>query len=101
MTFNERSIAIGDRPAASGRTAAPSQLSAEEAEISQLPWMIRLAITCLAATIFGWVVSIELLGLPSLVPWIFYTIAYAAGGYYSIQAAWQTLKQRQFDVNFL
>ena len=26
---------------------------------------------------------------------------YASGGFYSIQDAWDTLKQRQFDVNFL
>jgi Cd2+/Zn2+-exporting ATPase len=30
-----------------------------------------------------------------------YAIAYAAGGFYSIQEAWVTLKRRQFDVNFL
>ena len=34
-------------------------------------------------------------------PWLCYAIAYASGGYYSIQEAWQTLKERQFDVNFL
>ncbi len=101
MTLNERSIAISDRPIELGRTAAPTQLSAEETKISQLPWMIRLTVTCLAATILGWVVSIEQFGLPSFLPWVLYTIAYAAGGYYSIQEAWQTLKQRQFDVNFL
>jgi len=101
MTLNERSIAMSDQPIAADRVVAPTQLSAEEAEISQLPWMIRLTITCLLATILGWVVSIERLNMPAFVPWLFYAIAYASGGYYSIQEAWQTLKERQFDVNFL
>ena len=39
--------------------------------------------------------------MPAFVPWLCYAIAYASGGYYSIQEAWQTLKERQFDVNFL
>jgi Cd2+/Zn2+-exporting ATPase len=101
MTLNERSIAMNDQPIGPDRVATPSQLSAEEAEISQLPWMIRLTITCLLATMLGWVVSIERLSVPAFVPWLFYAIAYASGGYYSVQEAWQTLKERQFDVNFL
>jgi Cd2+/Zn2+-exporting ATPase len=101
MTLNERSIAIGDGLAEPARPGAPTQLSAEEQEIAQLPWMIRLTLTCLIATVFGWVVSIESLGIPSIVAWALYAIAYASGGFYSIQEAWETLKERQFDVNFL
>jgi Cd2+/Zn2+-exporting ATPase len=103
MTLNERALAVAQRLSGFGRTAAPphTQLSAEEEEIAQLPWMIRLTITCLAATILGWALSIERLGAPPWLPWLFYAVAYASGGYYSIQEAWQTLKERQFDVNFL
>jgi Zn2+/Cd2+-exporting ATPase len=41
------------------------------------------------------------LGVPIWLPWAMYALAYASGGFYSIQDAWVTLKQRQFDVNFL
>jgi Cd2+/Zn2+-exporting ATPase len=98
MTFNERSLSL---PAASATSAAATDLSTEEAEIAQLPWMIRLTVTCLLATVVGWLLSSERFAAPALVPWVFYTIAYVTGGFYSIQNAWDTLKQRQFDVNFL
>jgi Zn2+/Cd2+-exporting ATPase len=101
MTLSERSVAMREHPIKPDRAAAPTHLSAEEAEIAQLPWRIRLTATCLIATVLGWVVSIERLDVPAFVPWLFYVIAYASGGYYSIQEAWQTLKKRQFDVNFL
>src|SRR5262245_51099882 len=102
MTLNERSIRAAEGPVEPARAATPStQLSTEEQEIAQLPWMIRLTITCLAATALGWLLSIERLGLPAWLPWLLYAIAYASGGFYSVQEAWDTLKQRQFDVNFL
>lgn len=78
----------------------PTQpLSDEEAEIAQLPWMIRLTIVCLLATVAGWVLE-ALTGATTLV-WALYALAYVAGGFYSVQEAWETLKERQFDVNFL
>ncbi len=80
--------------------AAPQPVD-EDAEIAQLPWMIRLTSACLLATVLGWVASDAPLGLPAWLPWLLYAVAYAAGGFYSIQEAWSTLKQRQFDVNFL
>lgn len=102
MTVNDRPLAIGERPAQPA--PAPTgmlQLTDEENEIAQLPWMIRLTVSCLLATILGWVMSIEQLGMPPFVAWVLYAVAYTSGGYYSIQDAWQTLKARQFDVNFL
>jgi Cd2+/Zn2+-exporting ATPase len=95
LSVAERRIA--DRPA----PTAGAQLSAEEAEIAQLPWMIRLTAACLLTTVLGWIASGERLGLPGWLPWVLYAIAYATGGFYSIQEAWETLKRRQFDVNFL
>src|SRR5262249_43118440 len=80
---------------------AGTQLSAEEAEIAQLPWMIRLTVACLLATVLGWVTSDSRLGLPIWLPWLFYALAYATGGFYSVQDAWGTLRARQLDVNFL
>ena len=40
-------------------------------------------------------------GAPLWLPWALYALAYVTGGFYSVQDAWETLKQRQFDVNFL
>jgi Zn2+/Cd2+-exporting ATPase len=104
MALNEQPLRMAERrlhisPSASADAGA--QLSAEEAEIAQLPWMIRLTITCLLTTVFGWIVTDVRLDLPVWLPWLLYAIAYAAGGFYSIQEAWDTLKARQFDVNFL
>lgn len=102
MATNNQSLAFAERQAAGSASAAGLlQLTGEESEIAQLPWMVRLTITCLATTILGWLSSIDRFGLPWFVPWMLYTVAYASGGYYSIQDAWQTLKARQFDVNFL
>jgi Zn2+/Cd2+-exporting ATPase len=81
--------------------ARPTLLSTEAAEIAQLPWMIRLTATCLFATVAGWVLSSGRFAAPLWLPWALYALAYIAGGFYSVQEAWETLKQRQFDVNFL
>jgi len=104
MALNEQPLSIAERHAMLSAASAPpaaSQLSTEEAEIAQLPWMIRLTVVCLLTTALGWVADDAPLGLPAWLPWVFYAIAYATGGFYSIQAAWDTLKRRQFDVNFL
>ncbi|KAB8143919.1 heavy metal translocating P-type ATPase [Chloroflexia bacterium SDU3-3] len=85
---------------APGRVVPSTQLSEEEAEIAQLPWMIRLTILCLVTTVAGWVGE-SFPAIPQAAIWAMYAVAYASGGFYSIQEAWATLKERQFDVNFL
>jgi Cd2+/Zn2+-exporting ATPase len=84
--------------------AAPADEKAattpEEQELAALPWMIRLTTACFLATGLGWALE-YVPGVPAYAPWLLYGLAYATGGYYSIQAAWDTLRQRQFDVNFL
>ncbi len=72
----------------------------EEAELAALPWMIRLTILTLISLVLGWLLE-ELTTLPHPVPWALYALAYVAGGFYSVQDAWKSLKARQFDVNFL
>ncbi|MEN9935808.1 MAG: hypothetical protein RLZZ387_2387 [Chloroflexota bacterium] len=72
----------------------------EDEELESLPWMIRLTALCLITVVAGWLVE-DFTALPRWVPWLLYAVSYASGGYYSIQEAWETLKQRQFDVNFL
>jgi Zn2+/Cd2+-exporting ATPase len=104
MALNKQSLSIAERQlrqAPSARAGNRAQLSTEESEIAQLPWMIRLTITCLLTTALGWAAGDARLGLPAWLPWLLYAIAYASGGFYSIQRAWETLKARQFDVNFL
>jgi Cd2+/Zn2+-exporting ATPase len=63
--------------------------------------MIRLTVICLVATALGWLISASNLDAPVWLAWLLYAIAYLSGGFFSIQEAWGTLKQRQFDVNFL
>jgi Cd2+/Zn2+-exporting ATPase len=104
MALNEQPLSLAERRLhlpANAPADAGAQLSAEESEIAQLPWMIRLTVTCLLTTALGWAVGDVRLGLPAWLPWLLYTIAYATGGFYSVQEAWATLKARQFDVNFL
>lgn len=72
----------------------------EEQDFASLPWMVRLTTLCLVTLIAGWIVEgIESVGI--ITPWILYGVSYFAGGYYSVQAAYDSLKQRLFDVNFL
>src|SRR5215212_2071466 len=104
MSVNERNLSISERQADSKPSisaAGPTAHSTEEDEIAQLPWMIRLTAICLLATALGWLLSSAGLAAPAWLPWVLYAVAYASGGFYSIQDAWDTLKQRQFDVNFL
>lgn len=79
---------------------AASPLTQEDAELAALPWMIRLTIITLVSLALGWLVE-DLTMLPITIPWTLYAIAYFSGGFYSIQNAWESLKARQFDVNFL
>jgi Zn2+/Cd2+-exporting ATPase len=104
MAVPESPIASADPHVEPRRVATlepASLLSTEEDEIAQLPWMIRLTLACLVTTALGWLLSNERLGLPVAVSWALYAAAYVTGGFFSIQGAWETLKQRQFDVNFL
>lgn len=81
-------------------TQPDNQANEEEQELAQMPWMIGLTIVTLLAVILGWIVE-DMTSLPVSVPWTLYAIAYIAGGFYSIQEAWESLQERQFDVNFL
>jgi Cd2+/Zn2+-exporting ATPase len=88
----------GVRLRAQARPAAPTTPEAQE--LAALPWMVRLTATCLLSLVAGWLVE-DFTALPRWLPGALYAVAYASGGYYSIQEAWDTLKQRRFDVNFL
>src|SRR5262245_13529938 len=104
MALNQQPLSVAKRRlqvAPNAPANASAQLSAEESEIAQLPWMIRLTVICLLTTLLGWVAGDARLGLPAWLPWLLYAIAYATGGFYSVQEAWATLRARQFDVNFL
>lgn len=79
---------------------APPAATAEDEELAALPWMIGLTVLTLVSVVAGWVIE-EGSNLPASVPWALYVVAYLSGGYYSVQEAWESLKERQFDVNFL
>ena len=69
-------------------------------ELAALPAMIRLTTVCLFATALGWILG-SLRDVPGVLPWICYGIAFVSGGWYTVQDAWESLRQREFDVNFL
>jgi Zn2+/Cd2+-exporting ATPase len=72
----------------------------EEEDFASLPWMIRFTIVCFVTLIAGWITEgIETVA--AAIPWILYGVSYFSGGYYSVQVAYDSLKQRLFDVNFL
>jgi Cd2+/Zn2+-exporting ATPase len=77
-----------------------SALSDEDRKLAALPWMIRLTATCLATLALGWALE-ELTVLPHVLIWALYAIAYVSGGFYSVQEAWASLRERRFDVNVL
>lgn len=77
-----------------------STLAEEQEELAALPWMIRLTVLTLLSLIAGWIVE-DSTSLPLAVPWALYLVAYVAGGFYSVQEAWESLRERHFDVNFL
>jgi Zn2+/Cd2+-exporting ATPase len=72
----------------------------EEQDLASLPWMIRLTVICFVTLVAGWIAEgIESAGIT--IPWILYGISYLSGGYYSVQEAFDSLRRRLFDVNFL
>ncbi len=88
-------------PAATNVLAGqPSALKEELDELAALPTMIRLTATCFLTTAIGWVLG-SISSVPAWMPWLFYAVAFVSGGWYTAQAAWDSLRQREFDVNFL
>jgi Cd2+/Zn2+-exporting ATPase len=79
---------------------ATAPIAAELDELAALPTMVRLTVVCFIATAAGWVLGAQA-GGPAILPWICYAVAFVSGGWYTVQAAWDSLKQREFDVNFL
>ncbi len=71
----------------------------EDNDIAELPFMIQMTVLTVVCVLLGWLS--EKLEFPAFVPWTLYIVAYINGGFYSIQEAWDSLKQRQFDVNIL
>jgi Zn2+/Cd2+-exporting ATPase len=77
-----------------------SELSDEDRKLAALPWMMRLTATCLATLALGWALE-DLTALPHTLIWALYAVAYVSGGFYSVQEAWASLRERRFDVNVL
>ncbi len=88
----------GDLRIQASGSATP--LSPEAGELAHLPLMIRLTIASFVTLAIAWI--LEDLGIvPLPVVYALYAAAYITGGYFSVQTAWETLKAREFDVNFL
>lgn len=77
-----------------------AEITPEEAEIADLPQMIRFTIICLVAMTLGWVLEGRT-NISIWIPAVFYVIAYGFGGYYSLLDAIDSLKRREFGVNTL
>jgi Cd2+/Zn2+-exporting ATPase len=83
----------------SNQESGSSELKEEEAELAELPLMVRMTVITLVSLLLGWA-SEQWLPIPA-VAWVLYAIAYINGSFYSVQEAWESLKERQFDVNLL
>ncbi len=77
-----------------------AEAQAELDELAALPWMMRLTAICLITTGLGWVVG-SFAGVPTWLPWMLYVVAFASGGWFPLGNAWDSLRHREFDVNFL
>lgn len=77
-----------------------SSITTEFDELAALPMMIRLTTLCFATTGVGWALGAWAAG-PWYAPWLLYLVAFVSGGWYTVQNAWESLRQREFDVNFL
>ncbi len=88
---------VRSQPAPSPESEA--SLEDEETRLAELPLMMQLTGITLLSLLLGW--ASEYLVPFAFVPWVLYTIAYLNGSFYSIQEAWASLRQRQFDVNLL
>lgn len=77
-----------------------SERTPEEEEIADLPKMVWFTSICLVTTIAGWVLQ-EIAGVSAWLPIVSYVLAYVFGGYFSAQKAYESIKQREFDVNML
>lgn len=86
-------------PPTQATTESIVSLETEEAELAELPLMIQLTSITLFSVLLGW--ASEYLLPFAFVPWVFYVVAAINGSFYSVQEAWASLKQRQFDVNLL
>ncbi len=75
-------------------------IATELDELAALPMMIRLTTLCFGATGVGWALG-AWSAIPGFVPWLLYVVAYVSGGWYTVQNAWDSLRKREFDVNFL
>lgn len=74
-------------------------LEHEEAHLAELPLMTRMTVITFVSLLLGWA-SESLLPF-AIVAWVLYGIAYINGSFYSILEAWESLKQRQLNIDLL
>jgi Zn2+/Cd2+-exporting ATPase len=86
-------------PSPSCTATRVNQFDEEEAELVELPLMVRMTVITLVSLLLGW--GSERMLPFAFVPWTLYAVAYINGSFYSVQKAWASLRQRRFDVNLL
>jgi Zn2+/Cd2+-exporting ATPase len=96
---------VEDRVRATGAPVSKYEQQASSQQAAGLSsWFRgdRLEITCTVATLVlmltGWGLT---RGGLSTAGWVSYVFAYIAGGFFGVQAGWQSLKERTIDVDLL
>jgi Cd2+/Zn2+-exporting ATPase len=96
----QQNSAAASQPTTTATASTDSNsLEEEEERLAELPQMVMMTIITLVSLLLGWA-SETFLPFPAIA-WVLYATAYINGSFYSVQEAWQSLKERQFDVNLL
>jgi len=77
------------------------EISPEEAEIADLPRMIRFTVICLVATILGYAVKYFVGEEATLYWWPFFIIAMIFGGYDSAIESFHSFRKLEFNIDAL
>jgi Cd2+/Zn2+-exporting ATPase len=100
VTFDERQITPDEVMKKVAETGAPVTTYTPETESWWKTAGLEVALTvlCLVFMLAGWAAGRHGTGLAST---ILFTLAYLSGGYYGVQASWQSLRERTIDVDLL
>lgn len=104
VNYNQEVLSAAEVETRVRETGAPVSRMPDETGAPLASWLAqdRLEILCTVATfvfmIGGWALKRSDLPVASIVA---YVLAYLAGGFFGVQAGWQSLKERTIDVDLL
>ncbi len=104
VNYNQEVLSETDLETRVRETGAPVKRRADDASGAAPTWFTRdrWELLCTVATfvlmLAGW--ALKRMGLPAASVTA-YVLAYLAGGFFGVQASWQSLKQRVIDVDLL